>query len=398
MKIGLLAEKKEPFDKRVPLTPEQCARLMDTYAEIEVVVQSSSVRCFSDNMYAVKGVSIVNDLSDCDVLFGVKEVPKEFLIANKTYFYFAHIIKCQPYNRSLLLRMIELNIKMIDYEVLKDQSGKRILGFGEYAGVVGSYNTFLTYGLKSGKYKLKPAYKCHNRVELEAELSKIELVNEKIVITGKGRVGNGVLEIVRKLNIRQVSKLDFINNYFNEPVFVHLDSMDYNVRVDGLSLGKKDFYANPELYSSSFMQYAEKADIFIAGHFYSSGSPYLFTKKDAKASDFKIKVIGDISCDIDGPVPTTIRSSSILDPIYGYNVITCEEDDYRKEKVIAVMAVDNLPCELPIDSSEYFGNELLNKVLPLLIRGDEIINKATICKNGDLTPYFEHLRDYVEGN
>ena len=150
MKIGLLAEKKEPFDKRVPLTPEQCVRLMDTYAEIEVVVQSSSVRCFSDNMYAVKGVSIVNDLSDCDVLFGVKEVPKEFLIANKTYFYFAHIIKCQPYNRSLLLRMIELNIKMIDYEVLKDQSGKRILGFGEYAGVVGSYNTFLTYGLKSG--------------------------------------------------------------------------------------------------------------------------------------------------------------------------------------------------------------------------------------------------------
>ena len=400
MRIGVLKEEKVPADKRVPLTPKQCRVLLNTYPNLEIAVKSSGIRCFSDEMYRNEGIAIVDDVSDCDVLIGVKEVPKSSLIANKTYFYFSHTIKEQPYNRELLLKMMELNISMVDYEVLKNQKGKRLLGFGRYAGIVGAYNGFLTYGLKSGKYNLKAAHNCEDRAEMEGEMSKIKLSNEKIIVTGNGRVGNGILEIIQKANIREVSKSEFLNNTFDEAVFVHLNTMDYNVRIDGSESNKSEFYKQPELYCSSFMDYAKQADIFIAGHYYSSGSPYLFTREDTKYSDFKIKVVADVSCDINGPVACTIKPSTIADPIYGYDKQTGQEVDFSNEDAIAVMAVDNLPCELPKDASEDFGNEILEKILPSLIMSDDeqIIENATICKNGDLTPNFEYLRNYVNGN
>jgi len=400
MKLGVLKEEKVPADKRVPLTPKQCRLLLNTYPNLDIAVKSSDIRCFTDEMYRNEGIVIVDDLSDCDVLIGIKEVPKLSLIANKIYFYFSHTIKEQPYNRDLLLKMIDLNISMVDYEVLKNQKGKRLLGFGRYAGIVGAYNGFLTYGLKSGKYNLKPAYNCKGRVEMIGEMSKIKLSNEKIIVTGNGRVGGGILEIIKKANVREVLKSEFLNNTFDEAVFVHLNTMDYNVRIDGSESNKSEFYKHPELYCSSFMDYAKQADIFIAGHYYSSGSPYLFTREDAKHSDFNIKVVADVSCDIDGPVASTIRPSTIEAPIYGYNPISETEDSFLKEGNIAVMAVDNLPCELPKDASEFFANELSEKILPSLIMCDDekIIENATICKNGDLTQNFEYLRNYVNGN
>jgi len=400
MKIGVLKEEKIPADKRVPLTPKQCRQLLDTYPDIEISVKSSAIRCFSDAMYIAEGITIVDDLSDCDVLIGVKEVPKESLIANKTYLYFSHTIKEQSYNRGLLLEMIELNIIMVDYEVLRNKQGNRLLGFGGYAGIVGAYNGFLTYGLKSGKYNLKAAHNCEDRIEMESEMSKIKLSNEKFIVTGNGRVGNGIMEIMEESNIREVSKSDFLTKTFNEAVFVHLNFMDYNVKKDGSSAVKQEFYSNPELFKSSFMDYAIHADIFIAGHYYSSGSPYLFTRQDAKSPDFNLKVVADVSCDINGPVACTIKPSTISNPIYGYDKQTEQEVDFRNEDAIAVMAVDNLPCELPKDASEDFGNEMMYKILPSLIVSDDeqIIANATICKAGDLTPNFEYLRNYVNGN
>ena len=400
MKIGVLQEEKVPADKRVPLTPKQCRQLLDTYPDIEILVKSSAIRCFSDAMYIAEGINIVDDLSDCDVLIGVKEVPKESLIANKTYLYFSHTIKEQSYNRGLLLKMMELNISMVDYEVLRNKQGNRLLGFGRYAGIVGAYNGFLTYGLKSGNYNLKAAHNCEDRVEMESEMSKIKLSNEKIIVTGNGRVGNGVMEIMEKSNVREVSKSDFLTKTFNEAVFVHLNFMDYNVKKDGSSAVKQEFYSNPEIFKSSFMDYAIHADIFIAGHYYSSGSPYLFTREDAKSPDFNLKVVADVSCDINGPVACTIKPSTIASPIYGYDKQSEQEVDFRDEDAIAVMAVDNLPCELPKDASEDFGNEMLDKILPSLIVSDDeqIIANATICKAGDLTPNFEYLRNYVNGN
>jgi saccharopine dehydrogenase (NAD+, L-lysine-forming) len=400
MKIGVLKEEKIPADKRVPLTPKQCRQLLDTYPDIEISVKSSAIRCFSDDMYIAEGITIVDDLSDCDVLIGVKEVPKESLIANKTYLYFSHTIKEQSYNRGLLLEMIELNIIMVDYEVLRNKQGNRLLGFGRYAGIVGAYNGFLTYGLKSGKYNLKAAHNCEDRIEMESEMSKIKLSNEKFIVTGNGRVGNGIMEIMEESNIREVSKSDFLTKTFNEAVFVHLNFMDYNVKKDGSSAVKQEFYSNPELFKSSFMDYAIHADIFIAGHYYSSGSPYLFTRQDAKSPDFNLKVVADVSCDINGPVACTIKPSTISNPIYGYDKQTEQEVDFRNKDAIAVMAVDNLPCELPKDASEDFGNEMMYKILPSLIVSDDeqIIANATICKAGDLTQNFEYLRNYVNGN
>jgi len=396
MKIGVLKEEKLPADKRVPLTPIQCKKIIDNYPNVKIVIKSCDIRCFSDELYIKEGIEVVNDLDDCDVLLGVKEVPVDSLIANKTYLYFSHIIKAQPYNRSLLLKMLELNIRMIDYEVIKDLQGRRLIGFGKFAGIVGAYNTFLTYGLKMDRYYLKPAYKCFDRIEIEKELHQVKLNREKIIVTGHGRVGQGILEIIKKLNIREVSVAEFLNNEFDEPVFVHLKTMDYNIRKDSQILGKEDFYNNPSLYRSSFMKYVEKADIFIAGHFYSTGSPYLFTREDAKSSLFNLKVIGDISCDINGPVASTVRSSTIQDPIYGYNVNTESEDNFKNKNVVAVMAVDNLPCELPRDSSEYFGDKIIEELLPLLINDQEkIIERATICQNGNLTPYFAYLQAFV---
>ena len=400
MKIGVLREEKVPADKRVPFTPKHCRIMLQTYPNLKLSVQRSDIRCFSDDMYLAEGINVVEDLSDCDVLVGVKEVPLESLIANKTYFYFSHTIKEQSYNRDLLLKMLQLNISMVDYEVLKNKKGERLLGFGRYAGVVGAYNGFLSYGLKSEKYNLKAAHNCVDRVEMEAEMSKIELLNEKIIVTGNGRVGNGVMEIMKKSNIRQVSKLDFINKNFDEAVFVHLNFMDYNIKIDGSNANQLDFFNSPELFKSSFMNYALHADIFIAGHYYSSGSPYLFTRKDAKSLGFNLQVVADISCDINGPVACTIKPSTIANPIYGYNKYSEQEVDFRTEDSIAVMAVDNLPCELPKDASEDFGNDMLDKIIPYLIISDDdqIIANATICKSGDLTPNFEYLRNYVNGN
>ena len=397
MKIGILREEKIPHDKRVSITPKQCAVLLEEYPQVQWVVQKSPIRCFSDEDYFRAGMQLVEDVSDCDVLLGVKEVPIPNLIACKTYFYFSHTIKEQPYNRALLKKMLALNISMVDYETLTHPNGKRLIGFGRYAGVVGCYNGFLAYGKRTKRYDLKSAYKCFDRKEMEHEISKIDLPNIKIILTGKGRVGRGALEILNALKLKQVDIEEFVTESFNEPVFVHLNTMDYNVRKDGAPSSKSDFYLNPKEYKSTFMHYAKQADIFIAGHFYASDSPYLFTRDDARSSDFKIRTIADISCDIDGPVASTIRPSTITNPIYGYNPQTEKEDAFDKDGVITVMAIDNLPCELPKDASEDFGNDLIQHIFPALLRDDQddVIDRATICKNGDLNTPYEYLRAYI---
>ena len=399
IKIGILKEGKTPPDRRVPLSPKQCKHLISQYPNLSLVVQKSPIRCFSDEDYANEGITLVDDVFDCDVLMGVKEVVKSELLNDKTYFYFSHTIKEQPYNRDLLQKMVKKNITMVDYETLKHAKGNRIIGFGRYAGVVGCYNGFLAFGKRSKRFDLKAANLCEDRKELEQELKKVDLPNIKIIVSGNGRVGKGALEIIHTLGIREVTKEEFKTQSFDEAVFVHLDFYDYNVRKDGSDFSNSDFFSKPDLFQSSFMEYASCADIFIAGHYYGAGSPYLFTRDDAKSPRFKIRTIADISCDIDGPVASTIRPSTIENPIYGYNPQTESEDDFDKEDVITVMAVDNLPCELPKDASEDFGNELIKHVFPCLIGDDseQIIDRATICKNGDLNPPYEYLRDYLNG-
>ena len=400
MKIALLREGKIPADKRVALSPKQCLEVLNQYPGLVLVVQPSPIRKFTDQDYLDLGIVLQEDLSDCDVLIGVKEVPKKDLIPHKTYFYFSHTIKEQPYNKSLLLKMLSLNIRMIDYEVLTNEKSKRLIGFGRYAGIVGCYNGFLAYGKRTGSFSLKPAYLCEDRKEMEIELQKIQLEPIKIILTGSGRVGHGILELINIIGIKQVSPDEFLNNSFDEPVFVHLNTLDYNKRIDGSASSKSDFYTNPGSYQSDFLKFAKTAEMFIAGHYYAAGSPFLFTREDAKSKEFKIRTVADVSCDINGPIACTIQPSTIQNPIYGYNPLTELIDDYTKPDVIAVMAVDNLPCELPKDSSIDFGAEFIKHILPCLLSTDphKVIERATICENGKLTEQFSYLESYAKNS
>lgn len=400
MKIGVIRETKNPPDKRVPLSPEKCAKLKQNFPEVELVVQSSNIRAFKDEEYSELGVNIVQDVSDCDVLLGVKEVKKEELLPHKTYFFFSHTIKEQPYNRDLLQKILDLKIKMIDYEALTYPKNGRILGFGRYAGIVGAYNAFLAFGIKSNSYNLKPANECHDYKELKQELKKVKLPNDyKIIISGDGRVGKGAEEIIHAIGIYEVSPLDFLTSTRNEPIYTQLSIKEYNKRKDGQLFTKDDFYTNPELFESNFKRFSDIGDMYIACHYWDANAPFVFSREDIKADSFKLKIVADISCDIDGPVASTLRPSTIDEPLYGYDPKTESEVDFMNENAIGVMAVDNLPCELPRDASEDFGNELLTKVLPSIIGedSDTIIERASICENGKLTSYYSYLQDYLDG-
>ena len=395
MKIGIIKEGKKPIDKRVPLSPEQCVKLKQIYPQLSLVVQPSPIRCFSDKEYLDQGVGLQEDLSDCDLIMGIKEVPLNFLIPKKKFLFFSHTIKKQPYNKNLLKEILRKKIDLIDYEVIKNVNGERIIGFGRYAGIVGAYNAFLTYGLKVNKYELKPAYLCSDKKEMENELQKVKIDNLKIILTGKGRVSKGAEEILKKLNIKKVPKEEFLNKDFSSSVYTCLTVVDYYETLDSKKSSKEEIYKNPSQHKSCFSKYLTNADMLITGHFYDSKAPFLFTKKDI-INNKKLQVVADISCDIDGPIACTIRPSKITSPIYGYNPITFKEDSFLNDGVIAIMAVDNLPCELPKDASVYFGEELIKKVIPNFLNDkDEIIQRATIAQGGSLTEKFKYLDDYV---
>lgn len=398
MKIGIIREGKTPPDKRVALTPEHCEHLLATYPNLEIVVQPSQIRCFTDSAYKDLGIPMQKDLSDCDTIIGVKEVPIQNLIPEKKFFYFSHTIKKQPYNKKLLKAMLEKNIHMIDYEVLTNAQKHRLIGFGRFAGIVGAYNGLLTLGKRYNSFELKPAHQCEDKVELESELKKIIFPKGfKIIITGRGRVAHGALEIIEQVDIQKLDVEDYLNYAGDDPVYCHIDIDSYVKHKDGEAFDFAHFRKQPEMYDNNFLRFAHSSDMFIAGHFYGNNSPYFFTREDAKQSNFRIRIVSDISCDIDGPVASTIQPSTIADPIYGYNPHTESIDDFDKADVISVMAVDNLPCELPKDASNHFGSVLSESVIPALLGKDEtgIIERATICKDGKLGPYFEYLSDYA---
>jgi alanine dehydrogenase len=399
MKIGIIKEGKTPPDERVPLSPAQCKEIANKFPALELVVQNSTVRRFKGEEYTANGITLVDSVDDCAILIGVKEVPMQDLIPNKKYFFFSHTTKKQPYNRELLKTMLAKNITMVDYEGLTNSKGTRLIGFGKYAGIVGCYNSFYTYGKKTNSFDLKRAYLCEDRAEMENELSKIKIPNNfKIVTTGGGRVASGIIEILTKIGIKKVTPQEFLTTDFNVPIFTQTFVNDYYKKTDGSDFVRAEVYNNPENFESDFMKFAKVADLYISGHFWDKNAPYIFTREDAKHPDFNLKTIGDVSCDIDTAIASTLRPSTITDPIYGYQPQTEKEVAFNGAGAITVMAVDNLPCELPKDASEDFGREFIDHILPHLLNDKEgVIERATICKDGDLTPHHEFLRDYVNG-
>ncbi len=397
MKIGILREGKLPRDKRVPFTPAQCVILQREFG-LEVLVQPSDWRSFSNDEYKVAGCKLEEDISGCDVILGIKEVPKPDLIAGKKYLFFSHTIKEQPHNQDLMKELIAKKIQMIDYECLTDPLFNRIIGFGHFAGIVGTYNAVRGYGLRFGLFDLKPAYQCHDLLELKEQLKKVHLPNMKMVVTGNGRVANGAIEILGMLHIRRVTPYEFTHYSFREAVYTQLHSYDYNEPRDGSQWDRDRFYKHPEEFRSTFAKFTPHCDVIVHCSFWDPRAPKLFEKADMKSPEFRVSVIADVTCDINGSIPSTTKPSSITEPFYGYNPTSglVDANPFANE-VITVMAVDNLPCELPRDASDGFGKELIEKVIPALMGKDQdgLIDRASICKDGKLMPRFSYMHDYI---
>ncbi len=399
MKIGIIRENKIPIDKRAPFSPEQCKQIKQTYPQVQIIVQPSEVRCFQNTEYASAGIPVQEDISDCEVLFGVKEVPIEALIPNKTYFFFSHTIKKQAHNRKLLQAMLEKSIRMVDYETLTDQTGIRVVAFGRYAGLVGAYNGVIAYGRRAKLFELKPAHQCFDLQEMFGQLSTVKLPAIKIAVTGNGRVAGGAMEILDFMKIRKVSPQDYIEKTYKEAVYTVLDVQDYNASKNGGVFDKSIFFKEPTKFVGTFNRYYPHTDLLIGAAFWDPKAPVLFTLAETRQANFNIRVIADITCDIEGSIPTTKRASSIAEPLYDYNPQTDSlETPLSSPQNITVMAIDNLPCEVPRDSSESFGKDLISKVLPHLFDNDseEIIKRATICQDGELTEKYLYLEDYVK--
>ena len=397
LKFAIIREEKTPPDRRVVFSPKHLKQAKNQFPEAQFKVQQSDIRIFKDEEYQKEGFQVSEDISDSDVMIGVKEVPIQSLIPNKKYFFFSHTIKKQPYNRDLLKAILDKNIELFDHEVITSESGMRLIGFGRYAGLVGAYNGFRAIGLKNESFNLPKADDLPDLATMLAELDKINLPNLNIVLTGSGKVARGAKEILDHLKIKKVEVPEYLSEEFDEPVYCHIDVLDYNKRKDGAEGSIPEFFSNPDLYESDFWRFAVSSDFFIAGHFYGEGAPVFFTKEEAKTPNFSIKYIADISCDIAGPIPSTIRPSTIADPIYGYDPETEKEIDFKDPKAITVMAVDNLPCELPKDASEGFGEMFLEHVLPAFFNSDKngILERARMTKNGKLTPKYSYLQDFV---
>ncbi|MBU2950195.1 NAD(P)-dependent oxidoreductase [Tamlana agarivorans] len=398
LKFAIIKERKTPPDRRVVFSPSKLLEVKAQFPNAEFKIEASNIRVFSDEEYKNAGFEVSHNIADCDMMIGIKEVPIEALIPNKTYLFFSHTIKKQVHNRQLLKAVLEKNITLIDFETMVNSQRKRLIGFGKYAGIVGTYNGFRTWGLKYNAWQLPKAGQLSGKQDLLNHLKTLKLPNLKILVTGNGRVANGVQDMLDAMSIEAVSVDAFLNNIFHEPVYCKIHVSDYYKHKAGTVFNKEHFYENPQDYESDFMKFAREADLLFTGHFYSEGAPYFYTRTDVQSLDFNIKVVADISCDVNGPIATTLRSSNIEAPIYGYDPETGTETDFKNKNAIAVMAVSNLPCELPKDASEGFGEVFLQEILPAFFNTDKdgILQRAKITENGKLTPNFKYLQDFVD--
>ena len=396
--LGLIREGKVPPDTRVALTPAQCRFLLKGDFDINIFAQQSPNRCFSNAEYQKAGVTLAEDLSACDVLLGIKEVPIDMLIPNKTYLFFSHTKKLQPYNQKLIKAIIEKKITLIDYECLEHSDGKRIIGFGFFAGVVGAHNGIMAYGKRTGSFNLERVNATKTFNDLIHTYFGLMIPPIKIAVTGSGRVAHGVLEIMNLLGIHEVEPDEYLTKSFPYPVYVHLKGRDLYRHISNNNYDRMEFHHNPESYRCIFDQYYPHTDILMNGIYWDHNIPRLFEKDDIKKEDFRIQTIADITDDQYGSVPCNLGDSTIDDPVYGVNKFSFEKTAPYQTDSIDIMAVGNLPNELPRDASRYFGQQLIKFVLKDIIDGNsEIIEKATIIKNGVLNPHYEYMREYCEG-
>ena len=401
LKIGIIKETKTPVDNRVALSPKQVAKLNRRFPQHEIVVQASDIRAFSDDEYRAEGVRVVNDVDDCDVLFGIKEVNIKNLIPNKHYFFFGHVAKMQEYNRPLLQAMVQKQITFCDYEYLVNDNNIRLCAFGWWAGVVGVYYTLRGYGLKHKLYELpKPDHR-FTLDRLYNELEKIELPKVKMLVTGAGRVSQGAQHVLEKIGARKMTEETYLSDTTIDNLSFCVADVDRLVkRKDGGKFSWIDFTHNAKDYESDFMRWANKTDVLLCAHFWGSEAPVYLSEEDLRNKDLRIRMIGDVTCDIKGSVKSTVRSATHDDPYYDYNAMTeKEEPAFSSTDNITVMAVDTCPNALAMDTSEYFGKMLMQHVFEPLLKGEhsKVIEHSMILKEGKLTSKFAYLKDFAEG-
>ncbi len=394
MKIGIIKERKARVDNRVALTPKQCMSLMAKFPNIEVFLEPSDIRCYSDDEYIESGVKISEDMEQCDVLIGVKEVPIENLIAGKTYFFFSHTIKKQEYNKALLKALVDLDIRMIDYEGLVYPDGGRVLGFGHWAGVVGAHNGLLNYGKKTQLFDLPPAHSFTDYRAMRNFYDEQELPPMRIAITGSGKVAMGALQVMDLILAEQRPLQDM--KTADNLAFGHFSLERLYVDNEGV-FDKGDFFAHPEKYVCTFREQKYGYDILMNGIYWNKNIDRLFDAEDISQENWSIQTIADISCDIGGSVPINLASTNIAEPSYGVDRKSLEKiDPYQSFGIsVDVMAVDNLPNELPRDASATFGEQMLREVIPELLNpSSQLLQTGTICEKGALTDRFAYLTDF----
>ncbi len=399
IKVAILKETKNPPDKRVVITPTIATLISKKFQNVDLIVQSSEIRCFADQEYIQNSIKVSEKVDEADILIGVKEVKTHTLLANKMYLFFSHVAKKQPYNRTLLQTILQKNITLIDYEYLLNSKNVRVVAFGRWAGIVGAYNAIKMLGIKTNQFSVPNASELKDLGELKKIISQIKILPTKILITGEGRVASGALEVLSLLNLQKVSAQDFLHKTFDKAVVCQIGPQDYVERKDGNPFELAHFFAFPEMYKSTFLPFTKVTELYIPCHFWDNRSPSFITQADMQVTDFAIKAIADVSCDLQIPIASSIKASTIAEPYYDYNPFTGKEENaFSSQKNITVMAVDNLPGSLPRDASEDFALALLNEVFPALFNkmDTEMIQNATIAKNGKLTERFAYLQDYVD--
>ena len=401
--IGIIRESRND-ENRTPLVPEHIKKYKESNPNINFIIQPSNSRCFSDEEYELCGAKINENLNECSIIFGVKEIDPNILINNRTYLFFSHTFKInkqqkniEKHKKDLLLSILNKKITLIDYENIRGKNGTRCLGFGRFAGIVGCYNTLNLLLRVLGKQSLASAYKINDYERLVLNLKNLYFPKTKILVTGDGRVAKGVIELLNQTNIKAVSKKDFLEKKFDQPIFCNLETKDYVTNNSSTNFNLEHFINNPQDYSSSALQYLKETNILISAHYWDPSSPKIFENEDLKDLQ-NLKIVGDITCDINGSVPTTIRSTTIEEPNYWIERYTLKEIDENNDG-IAVMAVDNLPSELPRDSSTEFSEGIINEVLPFLLKEDDgrILN-GTITTDGSFLEKYNYLNDYIRIN
>jgi alpha-aminoadipic semialdehyde synthase len=435
IRIGIRHEDKYLAERRTPLVPAHVGKLVKELG-IEVLVQESPKRVFTEEEYVAEGAKIVPDMQACDIVFGVKEIPEKWFIPGQTYVFFSHVIKGQPYNMPMLRQMMESGCNLIDYERVVDDFNRRLIFFGRFAGLAGAINTLWTTGLRLKHLGFDTPFlhiqQAHNYKNLQDareavskagfEIAKYGLPTEltpfTIGITGYGNVSNGVQEILSLLPVQEIhpgdlhelsGKIDH-NKLLYRVTFreEHISAHNQTGKLFDLD----DYYVHPENYHSIFEQYLPQLSVLINGMYWDERYPRILTRAYMKENFMpgmnpKLKVVGDITCDPNGSVEATLKGTYIEDPIFVYHPESHSLTSGYEGDGLQVMAVDILPSELPRDSSLAFSSVLRNFVKSLADANfkaghpDAIglpapLRKALILHNGRLTPEYAYIQNYLK--